>query len=208
MVPSPVSRRSPVRFVTVHRRLLAAGCAALAVLLATAAIRDTGEAVEVVVAAAELPSGHVLTERDVRTLAVPPDLVADHALGSPSDAVGRRLGGPVRRGETLTDARLVEPVTIEGHGDVPDDAVLATIGLSDATARQGLRVGDRVDVVAIDPAADQGADPEEIARGLPVVALPEVEDAASVVVVADRETAVRLAAAGVRAALTVLATLP
>lgn len=198
------------RFVLEHRRLLAAVCAGLATLLAISAARDTGDGVEVVVAADDLASGRLLTERDVEVRTVPADLVADHALSGLEATVGQRVAGPVRRGETLTDARLLRPVELGGDpGDDPgDETVLSTVRLPDAAARQGLQVGDRVDVVALDPQTGRAADAETVAEGVRVAALPESDEAATVVLVTDRETAVSLAAAALRSALSVIARLP
>ena len=92
---------------TVAARRVAAG--ALVVLAAVAALRSDpqGDRTEIVVAARDLAPGVELSAADLRletrTAATVPD-------GSQSDLdalVGSTLAGPARRGEVLTDVRLL-----------------------------------------------------------------------------------------------------
>ncbi len=104
--------------------------------------------VPVVVVARELPVGAVLAAPDLVTAAVldPPDgALTDAAL-----AVGRTLAGATRRGEILTDVRLVDPV-----GPQPGPGRVAVpIRPADATVTELLQPGMHVAVVAV---ADDGS---------------------------------------------------
>ncbi|MGH3475002.1 MAG: hypothetical protein ACRDOT_08840, partial [Aeromicrobium sp.] len=78
--------------------------------------------------------------------------------------------------------------------------------LADADALSSLGVGDRVDVVAVDP--EGGADAEVVARGVEIVTLPRVDDASGGVpvgVATTEDAALRLAERALDARLSVLA---
>ncbi|WP_395729817.1 SAF domain-containing protein [Nakamurella sp.] len=129
------------------RRGAAAALALTAALLLLVPPRPA-DGVRVVVLARDLPIGAVLAEPDLVSTAVldPPD----GALTGPALAVGRTLAGATRRGEVLTDVRLVDPV-----GPQPGpDRVAVPIQLADATVTELLRPGMHVAVVAV---ADDGS---------------------------------------------------
>ena len=103
------------RFVFEHRRVLAAVCAGLAVLAALSAAAGVTDGEAVVVASHDLASGHVITEADL-------DVPAGCRRGrcrltrcSRSAAVGRRVAGPMRTGEALTDYRVLRPDALKGY---------------------------------------------------------------------------------------------
>jgi hypothetical protein len=107
----------------------------------------------------------------------------------------------MRRGEVVTDRRIVRADRMGGY---PDGTVLASVRLADADALVNLRVGDRVDVVAVVPDGDA----EVVARGAVIVTLPRTEDDAGGVpigvAVAD-DAALRLAERALDSRLSVLA---
>lgn len=146
-----------------HRRLLAGVCAAVAAAAVLHVVQPPPSATEdVLVAARDLPAGAVLAHDDVRTAA--------YALGTAPDGlvvdpVGRALAGPVRRGEPVTTSRVVEPGMLDEHPGL----VAVPVRIPDATTVALLRVGDRVDLVAADPAAGHAV---RIASGARVLALP------------------------------------
>lgn len=129
------------------RRGAAAGLALTAALLLLVPPRPaTG--VLVVLAARDLPIGAVLAESDLVTTTVPDP--PDGALTDPALAVGRTLAGATRRGEVLTDVRLVDPM-----GPQPGpDRVAVPIRPADATVTELLQPGMHVAVVAV---ADDGS---------------------------------------------------
>ncbi|MCF6744184.1 Flp pilus assembly protein CpaB [Blastococcus sp. KM273128] len=188
------------------RRLGAALLAALALGLALRpAPPPTGSAepagVDVVVAAGDLPAGTPLGRDHLALARLPPGAVPDGVVSDPDDLVARVLAGHVRRGEPLTDARLV------GAGLtalLPAGQVAAPVRLADLAVAALLRAGDRVDVLAAGPDAGPA---ERVAAGALVLAAPAGDDgdagAGLLVLAVDGDTAARLAAAAATATLTV-----
>jgi Flp pilus assembly protein CpaB len=167
--------------------------------------------VPVAVAAADLPSGTVLTSSDLLTVRLPLDLVPSGSSGEPDALVGRSLAGSVRAGEPLTDVRLV------GAGLtalLAPDQVAAPVRLADLAVAALVRTGDRVDVLATPP--DGGAahvvapDALVLASGGSARASPagNADDPAAglLLMAVDQPTAALLAAAAASSTLTV--TLP
>lgn len=150
------------RAVLARRRALAAllvAAAALAGLRAVAA--PAPDTVDVLVAAHDLPAGEPLRTEDLTQVAWP----TGTAPAGPADAVGRVLAAPLRAGEPVTDVRLTGPdlaSTTPGLAAVP-------IRLPDPGIAGLLRAGDRVDLLATDPA--DGVT-EEVAAQVLVLAVP------------------------------------
>ena len=157
------------RRVLARRRPLAALCAALAVLTAVqAASTEPHPSTGVLVAASDLPGGGTVTAEDVTVAPYRADTLPAGTLATPDLAVGRVLAAPVRRGEPLTDLRLVAPGLLEGYPGL----VATPVRVADAASVALLRVGDRVDLVAADP---EGRTASPVARAAPVVALPRAD---------------------------------
>jgi Flp pilus assembly protein CpaB len=191
------------RLVLRHRRLLAALLAGLAVLLALGALREEPTGRTVVVAAHDLASGTTLVPDDVRHARLPESAVPEHSAQQFDIVVGRTVAGPMRRGEVITDRRVVNSDRMSGF---PAGTVLATIRLADADALSSLGVGDRVDVVAVDPAGEAKA--EIVARGVEVVTVPRTDDESGGVpvgVATTEDAALRLAERALDARLSLLA---
>lgn len=184
-----------------HRRAVAAALTVLAVLAAIRSVQPDDTGVATLVAARDLDSGHVLVAGDLTVVDVPPASRPDEVLDR-GEAVGRRVAGPVRAREPLTDRRVVDPRDLSGHGP---DATLSMVRLDDPSAVSGLRVGDVVDVVAT-PVDDRTA--RVVAAGATVALLPPPDDRSggvvSIGVVTDREAGLALAAAGLDSRLGVL----
>ncbi len=113
--PSAVSRLlqgwRPDWTRTVAARRAAAG--GLVVLAAVAALRPDpadGHAATVV-AARDLSPGAELSAADVIVESHAVTAIPDGALSDPAAAVGSTLTGPTRRGEVITDVRLLGPAT-------------------------------------------------------------------------------------------------
>jgi Flp pilus assembly protein CpaB len=184
------------RFVFEHRRLLAAVFTGLAVLTALSALSREPDDADVLVARHDLRSGHVLTSSDLRTATVPPASRPSHSLGRGA-AVGRRVAGPMRAGEAITDYRVMQGDALAGYAD---DAVLTTIRVDRADGLTGLHVGDRVDVIAVDPDGESKA--KVVARAVEVVTLPSSSsdsDVVSVGIVTTEKVALALATAALEA---------
>ncbi|MFC5181814.1 SAF domain-containing protein [Actinomadura harenae] len=130
-----------------RRRLLAALFAALGTGLALLAIQPSAPpAIRVAVAARDLAAGAALRPGDIRIIALPPAVRPDGALRNPP--VGRVLAGAVRRGEALTDARVLGPGLLD---DQPPGMVATPIRVADSTAARLLHPGDRIDVLTATP---------------------------------------------------------
>lgn len=175
------------------RRLLALALLIAAALSATAGHRGraaTGPppTTPVLVAARDIPGGTTLLRTATRIARLPAALVPAGALRSVDAAVGRTVGAPLRRGEPITDVRLVGrslAAALAGTG-----AVAAPVRLADADTAALLRPGDAVDVLAAPQRGDPGParlvatdarvmavpppDPDSTADGaLVVLAMPE-----------------------------------
>ncbi len=190
-----------------HRSLLAAGLAAAAVATALPVLAPSPpETVQVVAAARDLASGRPLTTDDLRLLALPVGALPDGALTSLGGALGRSLAGTVRRGETLTDVRLLGAGLVRGRG-----VVAVPVRLADPATAALLHPGDRVDVLGVP--VETRADPTvavtatTVAAGLEVLSVPAADrtdaDGALVVLGASPATAALLAAAAVTSRLSV-----
>ena len=186
-----------------HRRPLAAVFAGLAVLLALGALRSEPPGGTVVVAARDLASGSVLAADDVLRMKLPVQATPAHSVRHVDEIVGRTVAGPMRRGEVLTDRRIVDADRLSGF---PSGTVLSSVRLADPDALTNLRVGDHVDVVAVDP--DGGAEAEVVARGVEIITLPAGGDESSGVsigVATSEDDALHLAERALDARLSVLA---
>ncbi|MGI8681267.1 MAG: SAF domain-containing protein [Mycobacteriales bacterium] len=144
-----------------HRRLLAAGLAAAAVALAISALSPTAPAsVAVLAATRDLPPGVTLTDADLRAVRLPPDVVPAGAQRPGAPVTGRVLAAAIRRGEPLTDVRMVGRalLTALAHSGL----VAAPVRIADAASVTLLRPGDRIDVLAA--GSPSGLAPDAVAE--------------------------------------------
>jgi Flp pilus assembly protein CpaB len=189
------------RFIFEHRRLLAAACTGLAVLATLSALRESPSGSTVVVAGHDLASGHVITAADLDTHLLPAGSVPDHPL-SRAAAIGRRVAGPVRTGEALTDYRVLRPDALKGYGP---GSVLTTVRVADPDGLTGIQVGDRVDVIAVDPNGESKA--TVVARRVEVVTVPSAgrdNDATPLGIVTTEQVALALATAALESRFSVV----
>jgi Flp pilus assembly protein CpaB len=147
------------------RRITAAG---LVVLAGVAALRPNpdGALAQVVVAARDLGPGTELTPADLR---LEKHLVPSIPDGSQTDVgavVGSTLAGPARRGEVLTDVRLLGRRLAESAAG--PDARIVPVRPTDSALTDLVRPGDVVDVVAAAD-ADSHAGPKIVAANAVVV---------------------------------------
>lgn len=151
------------------RRIVAGG---LVVLAGIAALRSNpdGDRVQVVVAVRDISGGSALTDADVilesRLATTVPD-------GAPTDLAavrGATLTGPARRGEVLTDVRLLGQRLAEATAG--PDARIVGVHPADGALIDLLHPGDVVDVLAaLD--TDPQASPRMVATGGVVVLVSE-----------------------------------
>jgi Flp pilus assembly protein CpaB len=154
------------RAVLARRRPLAAVLTAVAVVTGLrAAAAPPPDRVLVLVAARDLPAGVVLRAGDLAEASFAPGSVP---AGVAAGAAGRVLAAPLRRGEPVTDVRLVGPALTDAYPGL----TAVPVRLPDPAMAGLLRVGDRVDLVAADP---QQGGAEVIAEDVPVLAIPVAE---------------------------------
>ncbi|WP_428340820.1 SAF domain-containing protein [Mycobacterium sp.] len=153
---------------TVRARRIAAG--GLVLLAGVAALRPdpNDDRTRVVVASHDLGPGAELTDDDVRVETRSAPTVPD---GSPSDldaVVGSTLAGPARRGEVLTDVRLLGRRLAESAAG--PDARIVPVHPADSALIDLVRPGDVVDVVAAAEGSAQ-ATPHVVATDAIVVSV-------------------------------------
>jgi len=143
--------------------------AAILVVLAAAAALRPDPATErraVAVSARDLRSGVALSAGDVRIESRPAATVPDGARTDPAAVVGATLAGPVRRGEVLTDARVLGSRLAELSAG-PQSRIVP-LHLADGAVPDLIRTGDVVDVLGA-PDADAQARPRLLASDAVVV---------------------------------------
>jgi Flp pilus assembly protein CpaB len=199
------SRRGLLR----HRRVLSALLAAAAVFVGIRAVAPPPpDTVAVLTASRDLASGEVLGSADLAVVRFA-EGTAPAGRRTRDEVVGRTLASPMRRGEPVTDARLVQPSLLDGY----PGRVAVPVRVPDAGAVRLLRVGDRVDLLM---AAPRGSGPAEVSvAGAPVIAVPRASPPGGaaaqagappgglVVVAVTRAEAATLAADAVRGYLSV-----
>lgn len=154
-----------------YRRPVAALCAAGAVAAGLHAARQSPSPLTgVVVTTHDLAAGAVLGADDLAVHRVAPAVVPAGARGATSAFTGRTTAGPVRRGELLTDVRVLGRSSLAGYGA---GRVATPVRIADAGAAALARPGERIDVLvaaAPDPAGLAVAAPARVvAAGVTVI---------------------------------------
>jgi Flp pilus assembly protein CpaB len=192
--------------------LLSAGLAAGSVAFALQALAPPPPAgTDVVVAARDLAAGAVVSTGDLRVAHRPAGDVPSGALTSTAAATGRPVSSAVRRGEVLTDVRLVGPAALRG---LADGTVAAPVRVVDAESAALLRPGDVVDLLAASATPDAPTgEARLVASGVRVLLAPRQQrssltaglgNGALLLVATSSSTAARLAAAAVTDRLSVV----
>jgi len=134
------------------RRIAAAG---LVVLAGVAALRPNpdGERAQVVVAARDLSPGAALTADDLRLEKRLAPTIPDGSQSDIDTIVGSTLAGPTRRGEVLTDVRLLGSRLAESAAG--PDARIVPVHPVDGAVADLVRPGDVVDIVAASETSSQ-----------------------------------------------------
>jgi Flp pilus assembly protein CpaB len=135
----------------------------------------------VVVATRDLAPGITVTPDDVALSSRPAGTLPDGAVTTLDAAVGATLAGPSRRGEILTDARVLGS-RLTGLSVGPN-ARTVPVHLADAAVLDLIRPGDVVDVLGA-PSADSTARPRLLAVGAVVVLVSAAAGDGRVVLVA------------------------
>ena len=194
-----------------HRVLLAGGLAAAAVAASLGALAPApAEVVRVVTAARDLGAGVPLTPDDLVAASLPRALVPVGTVTDTAALVGQLVTGPVRRGEPLTDVRLLGTHLLSRPPAGASQDVAVPLRVAEPAAEMLVGPGDRIDVLAASP--EGGATATAVATGVLVLSVPALGDdpgeGALLVVAADRSTAGRLAAAAVSSRLSLVVLAP
>ena len=196
------------RRVVIGILLVAAAVLALRPEGAQAPAAAAGATAKVVVAARDLAAGTELAAADLRIVSMPVGIVPAGSVSRAAGLIGRMAAGAIRRGEALTDARVVGPGLTAGLG--PGESVAVPVRIADPDAAALVRVGDRVDVlgtpVAPDDSQATAGQTVTVASAVRVLAVLRSRDPADgvVLVVATGEAAARtLAGAAARHRLTI-----
>jgi hypothetical protein len=170
LIPSVLTRLLAARphwLRTPAARRIAAG--ALVILAAVIALRSDpdGDRTEIVVAARDLASGVELTADDVRLENRTAATVPEGAQSDVGAVVGATLAGPTRRGEVLTDVRVLGPRLAKSVAG-PDARIVPGPEGGDADARPQLLATDAVVVVVSEKPKGAGTGSDRVV----LVALP------------------------------------
>jgi Flp pilus assembly protein CpaB len=171
------------------RRVAAAG---LVLLAGAAALRPdrAGDLAEVVVAARDLAPGSALTADDVQIEKRLATTVPDGSQANLGAVVGSTLASPTRRGEVLTDVRLLGSRLAESTAG--PGARLVPLHLVDGALIDLVRVGDVVDILAA-PGTDSRIDGQGVAKVVATDAIVVLVSAKGKVRDADGERVVLVA---------------
>jgi Flp pilus assembly protein CpaB len=157
---------------TVLTRRFAAGGLVVMAGFATLRSNSADDRADVVVAAHDLSPGSALTAEDVRLEKHLTATVPDGSQTEVGAVVGSTLAGPARRGEVLTDVRLLGSRLAEAAigSKAGPGARIVPLHLADSALIDLVRVGDVVDVLA----APTGNSPETTPAASRVVATDAV----------------------------------
>lgn len=151
---------------TLLARRIVAGV--LVILAAAIALRPdpAGRRTDVAVSARDLQPGAPLSADDVRLEALPAAMLPEGAHTDLAGVLGATLAGPVRRGEILTDARVLSS-RLAGL-TAGSQSRIVPLHVNDAAVPDLIRTGDVVDVLGA-PDADAQARPRLLASDAVVV---------------------------------------
>lgn len=186
------------RILLTHRRIIVPVLAGIAVWSAIAAITHKPASDLIAVAARDLPSGSSIEDSDIEMTSLPRSSVPLGML-SRKELRDRVVAGPMRKGEPFTDHRAINPHRLDSGEQ------LALIDVPVNSARL-LRVGDRVDLVALD--THDGKQNTTLATAAPIALLeiPSNDTTASVGVALPAALAHDVMASQLQSALIVLPT--
>ncbi|MFY9330600.1 MAG: SAF domain-containing protein [Candidatus Nanopelagicales bacterium] len=137
------SRRTMIRWIRRHRRIMAACLAALAVLFIMIGRTEANPTTPIVVAKQDILAGASLTNADLTTINMPAELVPAGSHTDTDQVVGKITTTPVAAMELVTINRLVGSRPQARAGEV-----LVPVRLADAGAAGLLAPGDIVNVIA------------------------------------------------------------
>jgi hypothetical protein len=171
------------------RRVAAGGLVALAGIAALRPNPD-GDRAQVLVAVRDLRPGTALTPDDVRLENRLAATVPDGSEVDMGAVIGSTLAGPTRRGEVLTDVRLLGSRLAESTAG--PGARIVPLHLADSALIDLVRVGDVVDVLAA-PATDAPSGTQAVTKVVATDAIVVLVSAKQKVQAADGDRVVLVA---------------
>jgi pilus assembly protein CpaB len=171
--------RSAAGQLALRRRLVVAILTGVAVLAGLSSLRPApAPTVRVWAAARDLSGGEPLAIADVTVERLPTADVPADAIEPGTRVVGRLLAAPMRRGEPLTDVRLLSASLLSATGAAGDVAV--PVRVADGPAALVLvHAGDLVDVIAASDAGDGApTTTADVVHDVRVLATPTRDDGA------------------------------
>lgn len=192
------------------RKIAALILAALGIALLFRGDPDS-DPVRVVTAARDVTPGQMITLDDLGIGEFASDQLPDGAQADAADVVGRTVAGPLRRGEIITDVRIIGP-RLAGESTGTDDSRIVPVRLADAAVSDILRSGDIVDVLTAGSdtpnASENAATPTILASGAVVVLVTAAESTRNqreqvIMLALPTDAATRVAAASLVNAITV-----
>jgi Flp pilus assembly protein CpaB len=175
---------------TVLARRVAAGGLVVLAGIATLRSNPDGDYDEVVVAVRDLRPGVALSPDDVRLEKRLATTVPDGSRAELAAVVGSTLASPTRRGEVLTDVRLLGSRLAESTAG--PGARIVPLHLADSALIDLVRVGDVVDVLAA-PTADAPAGTQAVTKVVATDAVVVLVSAKQKVQAADSDRVVLVA---------------
>lgn len=125
------------------------------------------DTVSVVAAARDLPAGTALSATDLTAVKIPPGMLTGGSLRNASDAAGKQLAAPLRRGQLLTDSQLLGPGLLAG---TPPGSAAVPLRMADPSSIQLVSPGQLVNVVLTGANGyDQQSPSEVLASSVPVL---------------------------------------
>lgn len=191
------------RFIFRRRRPLAALLVFLAVVSALGALRPPASGDSVVVASRDLAAADILNAEDLTTINWSGTNAPSGTSPTIADFLGETVASPVRKGEPLTDVRVLGPSLLDGYGQ---SSVVTTIRIADSAALTGLRSGDAVALIGTDP---QTSEASVISRDVHLLSTPladpeRADQGVSIQVVTPEQDALRLAEVSMDSRLTLV----
>lgn len=179
---------------TVLARRVAAGGLVVLAGIATLRSNPAGDSAQVVVAGRDLRPGAALTADDVRLEKRSATTIPDGSLADLGVVVGSTLASPTRRGEVLTDVRLLGSRLAEAAIGLKagPGARIVPLHLADSALFDLVRVGDVVDVLAA-PATDTATGIQAVTKVVATDAVVVLVSAKQKVQAADSDRVVLVA---------------
>ena len=118
-------------------------------------------------AARDLPAGTPLAATDLAPVKIPPQLVNAGSISDSSEAMGKQLAAPLRKGQLLTDSQLLGPGLLAGS---PAGSAAVPLRMADPSSIQLVSPGELVNVVLTGANGyDQDSPSEVLASSVPVL---------------------------------------